>query len=275
MNARLERVLVTVKTYPHPSQKYDETVCTAGLALGLGRFIRLYPVRFRHLPYAQQFRKWDVIEAEIEPRTADARGDTYTPRPESIRVVDHIDTTTGGHRDWAERNGIVLPHVSTIEDLVRRAKERGGSLGLVRAEPGATLVAQADDGAWTDRQRSLLAQQKLFGSDLRPLEKVPWTFHYRFKCSPECPDHMFMLLDWETFALYRQQVKKKDPVEAAQDVLRKYNEEFSTERCALHFFVGTSIDHQFQFSIIGVYHPPRTPAPAEPPPSLFDEIGPP
>jgi hypothetical protein len=61
MNAQLERVLVTVKTYPHPSQKYDETVCTAGLALGLGRFIRLYPVRFRHLPYTQQFRKWDVI----------------------------------------------------------------------------------------------------------------------------------------------------------------------------------------------------------------------
>jgi hypothetical protein len=41
MNAQLERVLVTVKTYPHPSQKYDETVCTAGLALGLGRLIRL------------------------------------------------------------------------------------------------------------------------------------------------------------------------------------------------------------------------------------------
>jgi hypothetical protein len=28
MNTRLERVLITVKTYPNPSHKYEETVCT-------------------------------------------------------------------------------------------------------------------------------------------------------------------------------------------------------------------------------------------------------
>jgi hypothetical protein len=129
MNAQRERILITVKTYPHPSRKYEETVCTAGLALGLKRFIRLYPVRFRDLPYGQQFRKWDVIEADIELRNADARGDTYTPVPESIRVVGHIDTRTDGRRDWAERNRLVLPHVSTLEDLAGRAKERRGLSG--------------------------------------------------------------------------------------------------------------------------------------------------
>jgi hypothetical protein len=84
-----------------------------------------------------------------------------------------------------------------------------------------------------------------------------------------------MVLDWETFALYRQQAKKKDPEEAVRDVLRKYNEEFIAERCDLHFFVGTSIDHQFQFSIIGVYYPPLRPAQPDALPSLFDAIGPP
>ena len=44
----VERVLVTVKTYPCLSQKYDELVCTAGLRED-GSWIRIYPVPFRKL----------------------------------------------------------------------------------------------------------------------------------------------------------------------------------------------------------------------------------
>ena len=36
------KVLVTVKTYPIPSAKYDELSCTAGVTEA-GDFIRLYP----------------------------------------------------------------------------------------------------------------------------------------------------------------------------------------------------------------------------------------
>ena len=36
-------VLVTVKTYPKPSGKYGELVCTAGLLDG-EKWIRVYPV---------------------------------------------------------------------------------------------------------------------------------------------------------------------------------------------------------------------------------------
>lgn len=42
------KVLVTVKTYPTLSQKYDELVCTAGF-LEDGSWIRVYPVPFRKL----------------------------------------------------------------------------------------------------------------------------------------------------------------------------------------------------------------------------------
>lgn len=34
------KILITVKTYPIPSQKYDELVCTAGVTEN-GEFIRL------------------------------------------------------------------------------------------------------------------------------------------------------------------------------------------------------------------------------------------
>ncbi len=50
------RVLITVKTYPIPSSKYDELVCTAGVT-ETGDFVRLYPINFRDLPYYQKFKK--------------------------------------------------------------------------------------------------------------------------------------------------------------------------------------------------------------------------
>lgn len=50
------KILITVKTYPIPSTKYDELVCTAGVTEE-GEFIRLYPINFRDLPYDQQFKK--------------------------------------------------------------------------------------------------------------------------------------------------------------------------------------------------------------------------
>lgn len=57
------RVLITVKTYPIPSSKYDELVCTAGVT-ETGDFVRLYPINFRDLPYDKQFTKYQWIEVD-------------------------------------------------------------------------------------------------------------------------------------------------------------------------------------------------------------------
>ena len=61
----VERVLVTVKTYPCLSQKYDELVCTAGLRED-GSWIRIYPVPFRKLNPYSQYKKYDWIEVESQ-----------------------------------------------------------------------------------------------------------------------------------------------------------------------------------------------------------------
>lgn len=64
-----ERALVLVKAYPQPSQKYEETVCCAGIT-AQGEFVRIYPVRYRRLPPAKRFERWDIIEFEsIRPLT--------------------------------------------------------------------------------------------------------------------------------------------------------------------------------------------------------------
>ena len=56
-----ERILVTVKTYPTLSSKYDEVVCTAGLRED-GSWIRIYPVPFRQLDDYEKYRKFDWVE---------------------------------------------------------------------------------------------------------------------------------------------------------------------------------------------------------------------
>jgi hypothetical protein len=52
-------VMITVKTYPDPSETYGETVCVAGVRLDLERpeWIRLYPVKFRNAHFDNQFSK--------------------------------------------------------------------------------------------------------------------------------------------------------------------------------------------------------------------------
>lgn len=54
------KVLITVKTYPIPSKKYDELVCTAGIT-DKGDLVRLYPINFRDLPFSKQYHKYQWI----------------------------------------------------------------------------------------------------------------------------------------------------------------------------------------------------------------------
>ncbi len=50
-----QRVLITVKTYPTPSTRYIELVCTAGVRED-GPWIRIYPAPFRFLK--TQYKKY-------------------------------------------------------------------------------------------------------------------------------------------------------------------------------------------------------------------------
>ena len=83
------KVLITVKTYPNPSVKYDELVCNAGF-LESGEWIRIYPVKFRSLPYDQQYKKYNWIELNLVKRKDDARQESYQPRmgiDEEIKLI--------------------------------------------------------------------------------------------------------------------------------------------------------------------------------------------
>ena len=60
-------VLITVKAYPQPSERYEELVCTAGLLNGT-KWIRIYPVSFRFLQ--DEYRYQFLTKGDLNSRIA-------------------------------------------------------------------------------------------------------------------------------------------------------------------------------------------------------------
>src|SRR5258706_3877360 len=90
-NFQKRRVCILVKAYPQPSQKYQETVCVAAVTEE-HQMVRLYPVRFRHLPESNRFNRFDWIEVEITRATDDPRPESFRIKEDSLRVVLREDT---------------------------------------------------------------------------------------------------------------------------------------------------------------------------------------
>ena len=99
----LTKILITVKTYPAISTKYDELVCTAGF-LEDGSWIRIYPIQFRNKPYTEQYKKYQWIELDIVKNDSDFR-------PESFRPVS-IDTPVEPKDIIKPDGGIWVLHIT-------------------------------------------------------------------------------------------------------------------------------------------------------------------
>ena len=115
------KVLITVKTYPIPSSKYDELVCTAGVT-ETGDFIRLYPINFRDLPYSQQYKKyqWLVVDA-VKHTGRDSRKESYRPDSNSIRLFGEPIPSAN---NWAERSKYALAKPSqSMEELFSKQEQ--------------------------------------------------------------------------------------------------------------------------------------------------------
>lgn len=101
----LTKVLITVKTYPAISKKYDELVCTAGF-LEDGTWIRIYPIQFRKKSFDEQYKRYDWIEIDLIKNTSDFRKESYRPvsYDTGIKILGHLDTKG----NWLLRKDIVF-----------------------------------------------------------------------------------------------------------------------------------------------------------------------
>src|SRR3990172_7030815 len=153
------RVLITVKTYPIPSAKYDELVCTAGVTEA-GDFIRLYPINFRDLPFSQQYKKYQWIEVEaVKHKGRDARKESYRPSCDTIQLRGEPIPAA---RNWAERAKYVLARKSdSMEHLQEQQAKDRTSLGIFKPKKVYDLVFQPDSAEWKASFKAALAQARL------------------------------------------------------------------------------------------------------------------
>ncbi len=252
------KLLVTVKTYPLPSESYQELVCTAGVRDD-GSFVRLYPVDYRYRPYCQWYKKYQWIEVEVEKNMKD-------PRPESFRPVPGTRIKTLGERlstkdNWADRKKYVLASgVETMCGLQEKPPEEC-SLGIIRPREVLDFVVEPTERDWKPEWKGLFLQQKLFGPDQKPLEKIPYRFSYRFRCEASgCIGHKMMIADWEVGQLYR---KMRDDYGSEQTAIYMVKQRFLEKICApeidTHFFVGTVLQYH-TWIVLGVFWPKKTKA---------------
>jgi hypothetical protein len=247
------RFLVTAKTHPLPSTKYRETVCTAGITEA-GEWVRLYPVPFRYWEGPQQFSLYDWVElpARKRPRSRDKRKENWAPAGE-LQVLEQVGTED----KWAERKRLLVPRVAPSLEWLHEAYERDGtSLGMIRPAEVLNVVVEADDSDWTPKQRGVLKQIALDGTQPKPLEKPAHWFSYRFRCEdPACRGHCLQILDWGLYELYRRTKRSRGESAAVKRTKEKCRELAAADKDC-YLFVGKHHYHP-GFMVIGMFYPPR------------------
>jgi hypothetical protein len=245
------KVLVTVKAYPNPSKKYQETVCVAGVTKEQG-WIRLYPLSFRHLPRGLQFKKYQIVRLRMRKHEGDSRPESYRPDQQSLQVAEFISAG----KDWNERKAWLLPtaRVSMCEILALQ-KEQGVSLGMFKPKEICDLVIEKADREWSD----IIYQLSLFECPERPLEKIPFRFKYRYVCdAPHCNGHEQSIVDWEACELYRRLKQSEGSEHSLKNKMQqKWVDELWGADKDSYLFLGNQRIHQRSFLVLGVFWPPK------------------
>jgi hypothetical protein len=260
-----ERILITVKTYPSLSSKYDEVVCTAGLRED-GTWVRIYPIPFRKLEEIEQYSKFNIVEVELTKNTND-------PRPESYRLKSGIKIVgeLGVQNDWFERRHRVLTNSRVFNDfdflIAENKSEVNTSLATFKPTQIIDFEIESDTPEWDseklEKVRLRSKQNSLFEDNdkvFTVVRKLPYKFKYVFN---DINGHTRKLTisDWEIGALFWRMKKKFfDDKIALEHVKNKYFKELTSGR-DIHFFVGTTQSWDSQnapnpFMIIGVFSPP-------------------
>lgn len=258
-----ERVLITVKTYPTLSRKYGETVCTAGVRED-SSWIRIYPVPFRRLDEAEQYKKFDWLECDLIRNQKDPRPESHYPA-DMKQLVSRGHLGTGDH--WRERRRLLLERAKVhtrLQTVIERAKANQMSLAVFKPASIQAFVWEEEEREWDEAKltamRNRADQGEMFSEEawrqtFQVIPKLPYSFSYRFEDESGKASEM-QVLDWEAGALYWNCLHSchGDEQAALLKVRQKYFDEFTQKD--LHFFLGTTQEFHFRapnpWVIIGV-----------------------
>ncbi len=255
-----ERILVTVKAYPQPSDTYDELVCTAGIRED-GSWVRIYPVPLHDL----NFHKYDWIELDLIQRgSEDFRPESFRPKDhkmKDLRVIERLSTKD----KWFARKKACLKKVYTNKDQLIKDSEAPENISLAAFKPTklCKLIIENDDTDWPRKKLEKRKQINMFSKfkNRETIEKIPYRFKYEFEDDQGVLSKL-SIEDWEIGMLYRNCLAsaKGDKKVAIGKVRQKYETEFFTKDITL--FLGTTLKHHRlkhtnPFTIIGVFYPPK------------------
>lgn len=237
----VERILITVRTYPNLSKTYFETVCTGGIN-DQGEWRRLYPVQWRLLDKDKQYHQYDVIEAKITDESSDGRPESRRIDTASLRIVDKL-------KSWEARVPWVRP--SVVRSMAE-LRNQGHTLRPVVVSQVIDFIAKPTSVEWSTEQQEILRQDGLFGGP-DPLEKIPFDFRIIWR-DGDGEEHDNKFIDWEICQAWRDFRGRPESIEYLKRAW--WERRFGSSR-AVHFYMGNFKQHPQHFGICGVFCPPK------------------
>lgn len=225
MAAATDECFILIKAQPHRSSKYFETVCCAGIGRDR-QWRRQYPVPFRILNEAQQFKRWNWIQYNFVKSDSDRRRESQKVLPETLTVTGVVKKS--------ERASFLAPLVrASFAD----ADNRRESLTLIRPR-SFTLEAHPKSfpelEQETAKHRELANQLSMFDATAKPLTPCPMRFTAKWR-DQDGKDRTHECDDWETAAAFNRFERMYGRSEAVAVLRKKYEEEYFSAGLVLGF----------------------------------------
>ncbi len=236
-----EQVVILVKAEPQPSQKFGETVCSAGLTAN-AEWRRLFPIRYRALPPEKRFKRWDWVKYSAKRPTNDHRS-------ESRHVWEDLLAVAGELRK-ADRSRLVERSLRTS---VSAAVSRGESLCALRPDRGKfrfSYKAKSPQEITAEAEKSTkrLTQGSLLETAIEPIAPCP--FHFSAVFNAGGTTHRCGCGDWETDAMYWRFEQSLGTTAALDKMCETFNVEYPKSGMAIA--MGTMAKRPQTWTMLGI-----------------------
>lgn len=267
---------MVVKTYPTPSRNYGETVCTAGIDIDTGEWVRIYPYPFRTAEDYARFKKYEVFEFNL------VKSDARDKRPESFRLIEtssaqKLSDAIPTKDNWEARLKYLLPtlfpSIQALQDQIYdpSTDSFGRSLGLVQVRSGSARVTfELEDREWDDKQAKNLDKAKhdlennlFLTSDqieaFKTLAKLPYKTRLSFE-DIAGQRHSLLVTDWEIGVLFLKERERLGEQRALASVAYKIEKQIFAEKNDVFLIVGSVFGHLKNDTVvvIGFMYPKKT-----------------
>jgi hypothetical protein len=232
--------IILVKASPQVGRRHGETVCCAGVN-DKGEWLRLYPVSFRTLDQARQFRRWDRIRFRWKRPHDDHRMESLRVDHESIEIV--------GELKQRER----LNFLSMLEvTYINKVKAEGKTLALLRPRDLKFSIEKKSQTELTEEKlkfQALAAQADMFKTTpLIPYDPCPYAFKYSYVTDDG--EREGTCQDWETDATFYNWSRQYGEQVALNNMQQVFGEDYPKKGMVLA--MGTHSQYPDTWLINGI-----------------------